>query len=96
MGEGLLLAVEVPAKVFTVERAFIRGVEGGPMVLSLIFGMSAVCVDFPATVVTQKSFHNTSGFPPIPRQLTQITPSPSVFPWLVAVPGPPPNLIFFV
>ena len=43
MGEGLLLAVEVPATVFTVEMAFIRGVEGGPMVLSLIVVCISTC-----------------------------------------------------
>ena len=96
MGEGLLLAVEVPATVFTEEMAFIRGVEGGPMVLSLIVVCKKFCVDFPATVVTHKRFHITSWFPPVPRQFIDITPSPSVFPWLVAAPSPPPNLISFV
>jgi hypothetical protein len=67
MGEGLLLAVEVSATVFTEEMAFIRGLVGGPMVLSLIVVCQKFCADFLATVVTHKRFHITSGFPLVPR-----------------------------
>ena len=84
MGEGLLLAVEVPATVFTEEMAFIRG----PMVLSLIVVCQLFCVDFPATVVTHKRFHITSGFPPVPRQFTDITPSPLSIPLVSSCPYP--------
>ena len=97
MGGYLLLTVEVPATVLTGKMMSIRGLENGPMVVSLhVVCKEQFCDDIPATEVTLTSLQTTPRFPPVPRQNTGITPSSSMFPWLVAAPGPPPNFITFV
>ena len=97
MGGYHLLTVEVTATVLTGKMMSIRGLEGGPMVVALhVVCKESFCDDIPATVVTLTSLPITPGFPPVPRQITVTTPSPSVLPWLVAAPGPPPNFISFV
>ena len=54
MGEGLLLAVEVPCHSLHSGNGVHQGCGGWNHGVVTDCGMSAVCVDFPATVVTQK------------------------------------------